>query len=83
MTNSFDTLLVSIADTSHYFQQQAQKQVNVALTLRNWLIGAYLVEYEQQGEDRAQYGEKLYQNWRLPCYKTKHKRLDLSRTYIC
>jgi len=59
MTNSFDGLIASIASTSHYFQQQAQKQVNVALTLRNWLIGAYLVEYEQQGEDRAQYGEKL------------------------
>lgn len=59
MSHSFDTLVVSIADTSHYFQQQAQKQVNVALTLRNWLIGAYLVEYEQHGQDRAQYGEKL------------------------
>lgn len=59
MINSFDGLIASIANTSHYFQQQAQKQVNVALTLRNWLIGAYLVEYEQQGEDRAQYGEKL------------------------
>ncbi|MBK8453460.1 MAG: PDDEXK nuclease domain-containing protein [Thiofilum sp.] len=59
MSNSFDTLVLGIADTSRYFQQQAQKQVNVALTLRNWLIGAYLVEYEQQGQDRAEYGEKL------------------------
>ena len=59
MSNSFDTLLVSITATNHYFQQQAQKQVNVALTLRNWLIGAYLVEYEQHGQDRADYGEKV------------------------
>ena len=59
MATNFDTLLVSIADTSHYFQQQAQKQVNVALTLRNWLIGAYLFEYEQNGQDRAEYGQKL------------------------
>jgi predicted nuclease of restriction endonuclease-like (RecB) superfamily len=29
------------------------------LTVRNWLIGYYIVEYEQHGEDRAQYGEKL------------------------
>jgi len=59
MTTNFDTLVVSIADTSHYFQEQAQKQVNVALTLRNWPIGVYLVEYEQQGQDRADYGQKL------------------------
>lgn len=59
MSNHFETLVASIADTSRYFQQQAQKQVNVALTLRNWLIGAYLVEYEQHGQDRAEYGEKL------------------------
>jgi len=59
MTNSFDGLIASIANTSHYFQQQAQKQVNVALTLRNWLIGAYLFEYEQNGQDRAEYGQKL------------------------
>jgi hypothetical protein len=48
------------AETSHYFQQQAQKQVNTALTLRNWLIGCYLFEYEQNGQDRATYGENLY-----------------------
>ena len=25
----------------------------------NWLIGCYIVEYEQKGKDRAQYGERL------------------------
>ena len=60
--NNFTALVASITETSHYFQQQAQKQVNVALTLRNWLIGAYLVEYEQHGQDKAEYGEKLYKN---------------------
>jgi hypothetical protein len=34
----------------------------VSLTLRNWLIGYYIVEFEQNGEDRAKYGEKLLQN---------------------
>lgn len=28
-------------------------------TLRNWLIGCYIVEYEQKGCDRAKYGERL------------------------
>src|SRR6185436_2234415 len=37
----------------------ALRQVNTSLTLRNWLIGFYIVEYEQNGEDRAKYGERL------------------------
>jgi hypothetical protein len=37
----------------------AVKQVNFALTIRNWLIGFYIVEYEQSGNDRAKYGENL------------------------
>jgi len=38
---------------------QASRAVNVSLTLRNWLIGFYIVEYEMNGADRAGYGDKL------------------------
>jgi hypothetical protein len=41
---------------------QAAQAVNQALVLRNWLIGAHLVEFEQSGEDRASYGEQLLSN---------------------
>lgn len=40
-------------------QAQAAAAVNRNLILRNWLIGAHLVEYEQHGEDRAAYGAGL------------------------
>ncbi|WP_090108354.1 DUF1016 N-terminal domain-containing protein [Chitinophaga sp. CF118] len=43
-----------------HFLNKVQKQVNTALTLRNWIIGFYIVEYEQHGDDRAVYGQKLY-----------------------
>jgi predicted nuclease of restriction endonuclease-like (RecB) superfamily len=33
--------------------------VNTTLTLRNWLIGSYIRDYEQNGADRAQYGIHL------------------------
>ena len=33
----------------------------MALTLRNWLIGAYIHEYELRVQDRAQYGERLFE----------------------
>ncbi len=38
---------------------QASRAVNASLTLRNWLIGFYVEEYERQGVDRTEYGDKL------------------------
>ena len=55
-------LVTAISEIQTYFRQQAQKQVNVGLTLRNWFFGFYIVEYEQKGKDRAVYGENLIQN---------------------
>jgi predicted nuclease of restriction endonuclease-like (RecB) superfamily len=52
--------LVSVIEQTHrHFQQQAVKAVNVSLTIRNWLVGCYIVEFEQHGEDRASYGVAL------------------------
>lgn len=56
---NFNLLLDSIKSTHMQLQDSAAKAVNKLLTVRNWLIGYYIVEYEQKGEDRAQYGEKL------------------------
>jgi predicted nuclease of restriction endonuclease-like (RecB) superfamily len=55
-----ETLIYSIKVTNQYFLNQAQKQVNIALTLQNWVIGFYIFEYEQHGNDRATYGQKLF-----------------------
>lgn len=38
---------------------RAASAVNRTLVLRNWLIGAYIIEFEQNGEDRAEYGQGL------------------------
>jgi predicted nuclease of restriction endonuclease-like (RecB) superfamily len=56
---NFELLIETISKTHSHFQQQAAKAVNVSLTLRNWLIGYYIVEFEQKGEDRAIYGTGL------------------------
>lgn len=48
-----------IKDIHHAFSKQAGRSVNMALTLRNWFIGFYIKEYEQDGQDRAEYGAQL------------------------
>ncbi len=55
----FDYLVQHIQSTSTHFQQNAIKAVNIHLTLRNWLVGFYIVEFEQKGEDRADYGSNM------------------------
>jgi predicted nuclease of restriction endonuclease-like (RecB) superfamily len=57
--NTLNSLTTAIQDTNTFFFNKVQKQVNAAMTLRNWVIGSYIVEYEQFGEDRATYGKKV------------------------
>jgi len=59
MALNFESLVAEIEQTHQHFQQQAVKAVNISLTIRNYLIGFYIVEFEQNGEDRAAYGSKL------------------------
>jgi len=55
--------LIATIDTVHQtFQTRALQSVSVNLTLRNFVIGYYIVEYEQNGSDRATYGSKLIEN---------------------
>jgi predicted nuclease of restriction endonuclease-like (RecB) superfamily len=58
--NNLEQLTTTIQQTNQYFLNKVQKQVNTALTLRNWIIGFYISEYEQSGKDRAEYGKKLF-----------------------
>lgn len=67
----FEILVDTISNTHSLFQQQASKAINVSLTLRNWLIGFYIVEFEQKGDDRAAYGEKLLTKLAERCVSIK------------
>ena len=58
-TMTFEQLAEQIKTVHHSAQISAVRAVNRTLTLRNWLIGYYIVEFEQRGEERAKYGEKL------------------------
>ena len=55
----FKQLLSTIGQVHQNLQVSAANAVNKALALRNWLIGFYIVEFEQNGEDRAKSGRYL------------------------
>jgi hypothetical protein len=58
----FNSLIETIQQTHLSFRDQSVKAANIDLTLRNWLIGFYIVEFEQNGDDRAKYGTSLIAN---------------------
>lgn len=56
---SYKALVKAIQSAHHEMKGHAVVAVNQALVLRNWVIGAYIVTFEQQGADRATYGAQL------------------------
>jgi len=56
---NFEQLIQTCEQAHNYLQGSAVSAINQSLTIRNWLFGHYIVEYEQNGEDRAKYGAEL------------------------
>ena len=55
----FPQLTSNILATHNALQNNAMRAVNQNITARNWLVGYWIVEFEQNGEDRAKYGDRL------------------------
>ena len=60
--NKYSALLESIGSTLNKAKSNAFKAVNFELLKANWLIGKYLIEFEQEGNLRAEYGKELLPN---------------------
>lgn len=55
----FVHLVEAIRTVDERLSVLAARAVNTSLTIRNWLIGFRIQEYEQHGSDRAGYGHRL------------------------
>lgn len=56
---NFDNLIQKLRETNLVLQTSVAKAINTSMTVRNWLFGFFIVEFEQNGEDRSKYGENL------------------------
>jgi predicted nuclease of restriction endonuclease-like (RecB) superfamily len=81
--NSFEGLIDNVYQTHCLLQQAAQKAVNLNLTIRNWLVGFYIVEFEQNGEDRAKYGTCLIAEMAERIKAKRIKGLDMQSLRTC
>jgi predicted nuclease of restriction endonuclease-like (RecB) superfamily len=58
--SAFSDLVKAIRKIHEQCAAHAGRAVNVSLTLRNWVIGRHISEFEMNGADRAIYGEQLF-----------------------
>lgn len=78
---NFTDLIKIINDTHNQLSSKAKKAVNTYLTIRNWLIGYYISEYELKGDDRANYGEKLLKELSLSLGKLQVSNCNKRQLY--
>ena len=60
---SFDHLSELVLQLHDSAYSATVKAINRFATIRNYVIGFYIVEYEQHGNDRAKYGDRLVKRW--------------------
>ncbi|HBM15388.1 MAG TPA: DUF1016 domain-containing protein [Lentisphaeria bacterium] len=59
----FENLLQLFEQTQTEMRRQAARSVDIALVVRNWLFGWYIVEFENAGAERIDlYGKQLMKN---------------------
>lgn len=55
----YEQLKTQIAELLKQGREQAGKAVNTILLQTYWQIGRYIVEFEQKGKEKAEYGAEL------------------------
>jgi|SRR5208283_416363 len=76
---TFTSLIGSIRQIHDELAAQARRAVNVSLTLRNWLSGCYIAEYELRGADRASKWNALRAEYKLYLPAEEDLRRELKR----
>ena len=61
----YESIFGDVAEIIEAARRSAARSVNSIMTAAYWLIGRRVVEFEQSGKKRAEYGEKLIE--RLAC----------------
>lgn len=81
--NKYNQLLDNIGFTLQKAKENAVKAINTELVKANWEIGRHIVEFEQQGKEKADYGSALLTNLAKDL-KTKYgKGFSKSNIYLC
>ena len=79
----YDDLLDSIYSTLQSAKENAARAINAELVKANWEIGRNIVEFEQQGNEKAEYGSSLLANLANDLKVKFGKGFSKSNIYLC
>jgi len=78
----YQKLVDSIGFTIERARQRAVQAVNNELLKANWEIGKYIVDYEQHGNEKAEYGSSLLTNLSYDLKSRFGKGFSKSNIYL-
>ena len=59
LQDNYDSILSDVVELLEQSRRLTARSVNAIMTATYWEIGRRIVEVEQKGEERAEYGEKV------------------------
>lgn len=81
--NTYKKLVDNIGTTLQRARENAIKAVNRELVIANWEIGKHIVEFEQNGKEKAEYGSSLLTNLSKDLKYNYGKGFGKSNIYLC
>lgn len=81
--NTYKKLIDDIGSTLQRARENAVRAVNTELVIANWQIGKHIVEFEQNGKEKADYGSSLLTNLSKDLKASYGKGFGKSNIYLC
>ena len=81
--SKYNELLNNIGSTFQNAKKNAIKAINTELVKANWEIGKYIIKYEQNGKEKAEYGSSLLTNLAKDLKIKYGKGFSKSNIYLC
>ncbi len=81
--SNYNELLESIGSTLQKARENAIKAINTELVKANWEIGQHIVEFEQHGKEKAEYGSSLLTSLAKDLKVKFGKGFSKSNIYLC
>jgi len=81
--NKYSELLDNIGSTLQKARENAIKAINTELVKANWEIGRHIVEFEQHGKEKADYGSSLLTSLAKDLKTRFGKGFSKSNIYLC
>jgi predicted nuclease of restriction endonuclease-like (RecB) superfamily len=79
----YNTLISEIGESVQNAKTNAYKAINQELIQANWQIGKHIVEYEQNGKSKAEYGSALLSRLSTDLKIRYGKGFGKSNIYLC